>query len=59
MRKPAEGDGGRDRWQQRRKNPPPTVVDAQEEDIVLLADGEPHDACPVVGCRGTLRFLQR
>jgi hypothetical protein len=26
---------------------------------VLLADGEPHDACPVVGCRGTLRFLHR
>jgi hypothetical protein len=47
------------RPEQSRKNPPPTIVEAQDEDIVLLADGEPQDACPVVGCRGILLFLHR
>jgi hypothetical protein len=45
--------------QQRRKNPPPTVREAQGEGVVLLAHGEPHDACPVDGCAGTLRFVHR
>jgi hypothetical protein len=43
----------------RRKNPPPTILEEQGEGIVLLADGEPHDPCPVAGCRGTLRFLHQ
>jgi hypothetical protein len=40
-----------------RKNPPPTVRDAQGNGIFLLEYGEPHDPCPVAGCRGALRFL--
>jgi hypothetical protein len=42
-----------------RKNPPPTVREAQGNGIFLLEHGEPHDPCPVEGCRGTLRFLHR
>jgi hypothetical protein len=45
--------------QQRRKNPPPVVHEAQDHGCFLLAYGEPHDPCPVPGCRGTLRFLHR
>jgi len=45
--------------QQRRKHPLPTVRAAQGQGLFLLADGEPHDPCPVAGCRGTLRFLHR
>jgi len=47
------------RLQQRRKNPPPVVWEAQGNGIFLLAHGEPQDLCPVLGCRGTLRFLHR
>jgi hypothetical protein len=59
MRAPAESDGGPSRWQQRRKNPLPVVCDVQGNDLSLLAYGEPHDPCPVAGCRGTLLFLHR
>ena len=59
MRVPAESDGGPSGWQQRRKNPLPVVCDVQGNDLYLLAYGEPHDPCPVAGCRGTLRFLHR
>ena len=45
--------------QQRRKNPLPVVRAAQGNGICLLEHGEPHDPCPVPGCRGTLRFLHR
>ena len=45
--------------QQRRTQPLPTVREAQGHWIVLLAHGEPHDPCPVAGCRGTLLFLHR
>ena len=45
--------------QQRRTHPLPTVRAEQGHGIVLLAHGEPHDPCPVAGCRGTLRFLHR
>ena len=47
------------RVQQRRTHPLPTVRAEQGHGIVLLAHGEPHDPCPVAGCRGTLRFLHR
>jgi hypothetical protein len=47
------------RLQQSRKNPPPAVCEAQGNGIFLLAHGEPHDPCPVPGCRGTLLFLHR
>ncbi len=42
-----------------RKNPLPTVHEDQGNGIFLLLHGEPHDPCPVLGCRGTLRFLHR
>jgi hypothetical protein len=42
-----------------RKNPPPMVHEDQGNEIFLLLYGEPHDLCPVLGCRGTLRFLHR
>jgi hypothetical protein len=45
--------------QQRRTHPLPTVRAAQGQGLFLLADGEPHDPCPVAGCRGTLLFLHR
>lgn len=45
--------------EQRRKNPPPTIRAELGKGVVLLADGDPHDPCPVAGCRGTLRFLHR
>ena len=45
--------------QQRRKNPPPMVREEQGHGVVLLAHGEPQDACPVEGCAGTLRFVHR
>ena len=45
--------------QQRRKNPPPVVREVLDNDIYLLAYGEPHDPCPVAGCRGTLLFLHQ
>jgi len=45
--------------QPHRKKPPPAVREAQGNGIYLLAHGEPHDPCPVVGCGGTLRFLHR
>jgi hypothetical protein len=45
--------------QQHRKNPLPAVREAQGNGIYLLAHGEPHDPCPVVGCGGTLLFLHR
>jgi hypothetical protein len=45
--------------QQRRKNPLPAVREAQGHGLYLLADGEPHDPCPVPGCGGTLLFLHR
>jgi hypothetical protein len=35
------------------------VREAQGNGIYLLAHGEPHDPCPVAGCRGTLLFLHR
>ena len=44
---------------QRRKNPRPVVCENQGNGIFLLAHGEPHDPCPVPGCRGTLLFLHR
>ena len=47
------------RVQQRRKHPLPTVRAEQGRGLFLLADGEPHDPCPVAGCRGTLLFLHR
>ena len=47
------------RLEQGRKNPPPTILAELGEGVVLLTDGEPHDLCPVAGCRGTLRFLHR
>ena len=47
------------RVQQRRKQPLPMVREAQGHGIVLLAHGEPHDPCPVAGCRGILLFLHR
>jgi hypothetical protein len=43
----------------RRKNALPTIVAEQGEGVVLLANGDPHDPCPVPGCGGTLRFLHR
>ena len=45
--------------QQCRKNPQPLVCEAQDNDIYLLAHGEPQDPCPVTGCHGTLLFLHR
>jgi hypothetical protein len=42
-----------------RKNPLPTAHEDQGNGIFLLLHGEPHDPCPVSGCRGTLRFLHR
>ena len=45
--------------QQRRKTPPPVVRAEQGNGVFLLAHGEPHDPCPVPGCRGTLLFLHR
>jgi hypothetical protein len=42
-----------------RKIPLPMVCEDQGNGIFLLAYGEPHDPCPVLGCRGTLRFLHR
>ena len=45
--------------QQHRKNPPPTVLEEQGHGVVLIAHGEPQDACPVAGCTGTLRFVHR
>jgi hypothetical protein len=45
--------------QQRRKHPLPTVREEQGQGLFLLAHGEPHDPCPVAGCRGTLLFLHR
>ena len=42
-----------------RKNPQPTVREEKENGVVLIAHGEPHDACPVAGCEGTLRFGHR
>ena len=45
--------------QQHRKHPLPVVRAAHGHGIFLLAHGEPHDPCPVPGCRGTLRFLHR
>ena len=33
--------------------------EAQGHGLYLLADGEPHDPCPVPGCGGTLLFLHR
>jgi hypothetical protein len=42
-----------------RKNPPPLVHEDQGNGNSLLVHGEPHDPCPVPGCRGTLRFLHR
>ena len=42
-----------------RKNPKPVVREDQGNGIFLLAHGEPHDACPVEGCRGTLLFLHQ
>jgi hypothetical protein len=47
------------RVQQRRKHPLPTVREEQGRGLFLLAHGEPHDPCPVAGCRGTLLFLHR
>ena len=47
------------RPQHRRNDPLPTIHEEQGEGVVLLADGAPHDPCPVPGCRGTLRFLHR
>ena len=35
------------------------VRGVQGNALSLLAYGEPHDPCPVAGCRGTLRFLHR
>ena len=45
--------------QQHRQQPLPVVREAQGQGLFLLAHGEPHDPCPVAGCRGTLRFLHR
>ena len=45
--------------QQRRKNPPPAVLKAWGDGVVRIAHGEPHDACPVDGCAGALRFVHR
>jgi hypothetical protein len=45
--------------QQHRKNPLPVVRAVHGHGIFLLEHGEPHDSCPVPGCRGTLRFLHR
>jgi hypothetical protein len=45
--------------QQHRKHPLPVVRAVHGHGIFLLAHGEPHDPCPVPGCRGTLRFLHR
>jgi hypothetical protein len=42
-----------------RKNPLPMVHEDQGNGIFVLVHGEPHDPCPVLGCRGTLRFLHR
>ena len=47
------------RMQQRRKQPLPVVQQEQGQGLFLLAHGEPHDPCPVDGCRGTLLFLHR
>jgi hypothetical protein len=46
-------------YQQRRKNPTPIVLAEQGHGVVLIAHGEPHDACPVAGCAGELRFVHR
>jgi hypothetical protein len=59
MRKPVESDEGQGGRPQRRKNPPPVVREVQGHDLYLLAYGEPHDPCPVAGCRGTLLFLHQ
>ena len=45
--------------QQVRKNPQPAVREDQGNGIFLIEHGEPHDPCPVEGCRGTLLFLHR
>jgi hypothetical protein len=45
--------------QQHRKNPLPVVRTVHGHGIFLLEHGEPHDPCPVPGCRGTLLFLHR
>ena len=45
--------------QQVRKNPHPAVREDQGNGIFLIAHGEPHDPCPVVGCHGILLFLHR
>jgi hypothetical protein len=45
--------------QQRRKNPKPTVSTEYGNGVVLIAHGEPGDACPVAGCAGVLRFSHR
>ena len=45
--------------QQVRKNPQPAVREEQGNGIFLIEHGEPHDPCPVEGCRGTLLFLHR
>ena len=47
------------RVQQRQKHPLPVVQEEQGQGLFLLAHGEPHDPCPVAGCRGTLLFLRR
>ena len=45
--------------QQHRKNPAPTVLEDKGDGVVRIAHGEPHDACPVAGCAGELRFVHR
>jgi hypothetical protein len=45
--------------QQIRKNPKPIVLAGKGNGGVLLAHGEPYDACPVIGCVGVLRFSHR
>jgi hypothetical protein len=45
--------------QQQRKNPLPAVRAYQANGGFLLDHGEPHDPCPVEGCRGILFFLHR
>jgi hypothetical protein len=42
-----------------RKNPPPTILEEQGQGVVLIAYGEPQDACPVDGYAGVLRFAHR
>ena len=52
MRDPAACHGGQGMGQPRRKNPPPVVREALGHGLSLLADGEPHDPCPVTGGGG-------